>query len=295
MKFFSEMLLSPEYITRPVNARWERVLDLDARGKRRATHKWDDAAVQRGLDFARRIRDCHGVLARERLSLAMPDVDAAYRLHWEASELDRGIVQARLLAGQPFEAVAAACGMATEGVRAYHDLFFDVQSRLRDKFYITTRAVGWKPGRDTAGEGLDMLLRYVGYYAGPQSLDLLIRYLRYGLPIPERLESATEEELEELAGRLEAKFAVEAFVRPLQDCSRALRLRVLALDLRTYLLSLTVENVKASLAAGLPGTLAQRPADAAGVTVAAGGGAPGSPATDVEEWWAAWREAAMAG
>ncbi len=133
------MLLHPGNTARPVDARWQRVVELHQLGLR-ATCDFDDCWVRDGLQFFARWEADRDLRQRERFAEGMPDFAAAHRLHGRSDALERGRVEALLLAGQSVEAVAAACGLATAGVAAYEALHFQVVGRLGAWSFILSSA-----------------------------------------------------------------------------------------------------------------------------------------------------------
>src|SRR5579884_1729643 len=190
------MLMSPGHTARPVDARWRRIVDLADRRKR-ATYRYDDGWIKVGLLYLNRLRRCRTDADRARLARSMPGVDDAYKLH-QADKVTRGIVEARLLAGQGVQEVAAACGMTPEAVGVYEKLFFQVFGRLGAWFFVLNRAMGvnlWD-GSLTEDDA-DVFLKLFAFQKGPIFLEAMIGYFRHGLRVPERLEEATAEQLEE--------------------------------------------------------------------------------------------------
>src|SRR5262249_56031887 len=130
--------------------------------------------------------------------------------------LARGILEARVLARQSFEEVAAACGLTPQAVEAYHDLFFAVRGRLQSWCFILIHAVGgdlW--GGTLSEDDADVLLRLFGYLKGPLFLQERIGYFRGGLAVPERLEDATAGQLRDLVHGLQPTALVPASLPPL--------------------------------------------------------------------------------
>ena len=71
----------------------------------------------------------------------MPDVDAAHGV-WDGAWALRHEVEARLLAAQDDDAIAARCGITPGAVAAYARLFYDVRPRLHARSYILHNVVG---------------------------------------------------------------------------------------------------------------------------------------------------------
>ena len=100
----------------------------------------------------------------------MPDIAAAIGIH-EGEPTTRVAVEARLLAGEPIEAIARRCGVPVETVEVYEQLFFNVTDRLENTSYILFCAIG-----PATYEGFDLddpgaVLRWFAYMGGPRVLD----------------------------------------------------------------------------------------------------------------------------
>jgi hypothetical protein len=291
MNLPSAFLMCPQHTAAPVDRRWRRILDLADLGER-ATHRWDDAWVRRGLDYLTRLRACRDDLQSQRLREKAPDLAGAYELH-QGDKVTRGALEGRILARQSPDVAAAACGLGRDVVDAYLALFFDVLGKLHAQSYVLIHAVGG----DLWGGGLreddtDVLLRLYGFLLGTIFLEALHRYFRGGWSIPESLEAATSEELRNLSLMILMKAVVAARVLPFARANRALRLLELSEELRQYADSLpdaqgTLEGL-ATLTPALP--LSRETAG------------PSSGAADKEsnagaeasDWWAAWKAAALA-
>jgi hypothetical protein len=125
---------------RPVDWRWQRaglMLELGLRWSRRR----DDAQVRRAKQYRAALRRCRGEADRRSLERKMPDVAGAVAIH-EGEPTTRGAVEARLLAGEPIEAIARRCSVPVEAVEIYEQLFFNVADRLTSTSYILFHAVG---------------------------------------------------------------------------------------------------------------------------------------------------------
>jgi hypothetical protein len=291
----SAMLLHPEYTDRPVDARWQRVTDLAARGEP-ADGPYDDAWVREGLDYLLQLQNCRGGVERDVLRRISPAVDVAHRLHTSPDRLQRGGVEARLLLGQTAQEVAAACGLTPAAVDAYLQLYFDVAGKLHAHNYILIHAVGgdlW--GGRLAEADVDVLLKLYAYSIGPALLPVMERYFRGDWSIPTRLDQASIAELKDLAQMLWVKALVLSRVLPFRERSRAFRARRLARELEDHVASLTG---KCQGMAVLMGSILAE--DACATPPAGTSSSPEPPVarllpgTDPEDWWVAWRTAVLA-
>jgi hypothetical protein len=221
---------------RRLDERWQRVVDLAERDET-ATSRWDDDWVRRGLVYLTRLRCRRDDSERRGLAELMPDLDAAYAVHKHADKLTRGALEARLLARQTVEETAAAGDLTPEAVKAYAALFFQILGRLDADMFITINAVGPKMWDGSLTEDdPDLLLKLFAYLKGPIFLDVVPRDFRGwpGRSLPERLEEAGLDELDDAADMLGTRALILAKVLPFPDCCRALRLSSLAEELRRY-------------------------------------------------------------
>jgi hypothetical protein len=138
------------------------------------------------------------------------------RRYTTQGKLDRGNLEGRLLAGQPFAAVAAACGLTEAAVEAYHALFLDVAGRLDADVYILDEAIGEKAWYGLQEDDIDLFLKLYGYLKGPLMLEALLRYYTSGWKVPERLDGLTRGQLEDLALMLRIRTIVLARVLPFE-------------------------------------------------------------------------------
>ena len=279
--------MSPYNSDRPVDARWLWVTRL-ADTVRHANDPEDDDWIRYGLRYLNQLLACKGPSDRERLAQTMPDMDAAYRLYTCNDKLTRAEVEARLLARQTVEEVAAACNLTVKTVITYEKIFFQVLGRLNARIFIRFQAAKMPPTEtDLTENDSDILLKWFSYRKGPLFLEDTLRYFRLGVRIPERLDRASRAELEELVVMLQLRAIVLACILPFPKCNRALVIGQLAKELAERIPSLTGE-------ASMPGESAYAPA---GPSADAGATQPAlAVATPIESpsWWSAMREAILA-
>jgi hypothetical protein len=234
--------------------------------------------MDRGFRYALALLACESAADEEGLARALPDLEAAFRLHAGPDKLARGILEARLLAGQTIEETAAACGLAPEAVRAYEALFFHVLGKLHSRMYILIQAVGgdlW--GGGLTEDDVDVLLKLYGFLKGPIFLEWLIRYFRGGWSAPERLEDASIEQLQELILMLELRALIQARVLPFPECLRAERLWAQTRELQRHI------DARSGNLQAAPGHASSEAAPADELL--------SPPGSDPEAWWLAWAEA----
>jgi hypothetical protein len=98
---------------------------------------------------------------------------AAYRLY-EASGPSRWEVEARILARQSDDEIAAATGLAAGTVSHFERYFFDVRDRLPASDLVLMGIIGYEPFGGIREGDLRKLWRFYGFSAGPKMLDLVM-------------------------------------------------------------------------------------------------------------------------
>jgi len=185
--------------------RWERVLslvdrpgDIPGRCSRR-----DDDIVRKAKTFLAR-RKVADEMQLERMRFEDPGLFYAYEFYQRAQEDPESnmYIQARILARQTPEEVAAILGILPEAVQWYCDLFFDVIPHLDKRDWITKqviipaliRTAGAVPAEadmpqhtfkdsSIARPFMDGTLKFFSYYGGPYVADILINGLQSGKPL----------------------------------------------------------------------------------------------------------------
>jgi hypothetical protein len=102
-------------------------------------------------------------------------ITAAIQLH-EAGGVTCAVLQARLLAGETNEAIAAKLGIAPETVEAYEALLFCVCDRLAAHDWVASQVLGLYPWLAASRADRMNLVRIFGYFAGPLAVDLWWAY-----------------------------------------------------------------------------------------------------------------------
>jgi hypothetical protein len=218
----------------------------------------------------RALVSCRGEADYTRLAARMPDVHAAYQLRTTADKMARGTVEARLLAGQSIEEVAARCGLTADAVAAYHALFFDVMGKLQARNYILIEAIGMWSFLEMAETDVDLILKRAAFLKGPIFLEMFLHYYTTPLVMPRQLDGLSREQLEELSRMLLTRLIILAWTLP---PAKILRVRLLQ-----------------DLLYQLDGVIDAWPATGTDATQAASVG-PSLMSADREAWWAVWREA----
>jgi hypothetical protein len=183
----SRFLPCPHDPFRPPDRRWRRCLYL-LRHRHRPFIDHDDDATRAGWRYLREGRVCRNRRDHDRLAERHPAVAPAHHLYSREASLRRAEVEARLLARQSDEDVAAQCSLSAAAVRAYHDLFFQVRDALGAEYYIYHVVIGPKVHAGLGEDDTDILLKLLGYAHGPLMVDLALRYFRTPPALPARLD-----------------------------------------------------------------------------------------------------------
>lgn len=137
-----------------------------------------------------------------------PEVQAAFEL-WTANQKPRWILEARLLTSQTLSEVAEACSLPEPVVYAYHQLFFDVHSRLDHSDWVLAIVVRSTPWNVFAGPQPAGMLRYFAFVGGASVLDTFIA-VTLDCPLPDRVRESfcKNPAMEEKHHMLKAKLAI---------------------------------------------------------------------------------------
>ena len=163
---------------RPVAWRWERAQDLVQRGRYFSRHR-DDEPTGRAVHYLRALGSCHTERRLEGLARSRPDVHAARLLH-EGSASTVVEIQARLLARQTPEEIAAITGLPVEVIVAYESLFFNVTDKLHARDWVSAEAIGWWRFDPATGRNAASVLKGFAYHGGLVLLEALLPYLLGG-------------------------------------------------------------------------------------------------------------------
>ena len=96
------------------------------------------------------------------------DATIAHQIH-EIDGWDRCLLECRILSGQPLHAAADHLALPVSVVTAYHNLFFDVLSRLQQRGFINHFTVQL-PASYSKAIDLPTALRAFAYAGGPHVL-----------------------------------------------------------------------------------------------------------------------------
>jgi hypothetical protein len=196
----TKYLPDPHDPFQPLDLRWRRCHYL-VRHERRPSLDRDDQATFDGWRYLLDRRACSDRNDQERLAQRHPAVADAYYLSRQARQaepLKKAEVEARLLARQTDDDIAARCGLAAAAVGAYHALFYDVRDCLDAEIHIYTVVIGHKAFAGLTGNDVDVLLKMLGYAHGPLMVDAALRCFRNPPVLPLRLDGLDAAALDEL-------------------------------------------------------------------------------------------------
>lgn len=162
---------------RPTDWRWEkaRLMREDPRVAallRSQTDEWTVKAKQFQIEYDRAADDYD----RLRLVRRWPALWDARGLRFEADQnrLARYEVEARLLAGDTPERIAARVACSPACVRWYEALFFNVTDRLHHRGWVGHCVIGESAQAGLTERDFDTLWKLFGFLGGPLVLDAVI-------------------------------------------------------------------------------------------------------------------------
>ncbi len=199
--------------------RWRRCRYL-IRHKRWPHPTRDDDLTHECLRYLYARRACPDAAARRQLARHYPAVAAAHCFFVRAAPLQRAELEARLLAGQTDEAIAASCGLAATAVAAYHALFFDVRDALDADGFVYGVIMGPEVDARVTEDDEEVLLKLLGYAHGPAMIDAALRYFRDPPVLPVCLDGMDGPALAELRQRLRVRVLIQTLVTPACDYAR---------------------------------------------------------------------------
>lgn len=172
---FHELRDSPR---RAPNWRWLRAVQIDTGGPR-ASSRLDGP---KGYEWIRRTsrlkRRFDAANNRPAAIYALMHRDSA--LFWahsiwsEDKAPTRWGIEARVLAGETNEEIAAKVGTSPEVINAYTEVFFDVREKLQEIDYISNVVLAEAVTRGLQERHYDLLWKMMGYKGGPYVLDAVM-------------------------------------------------------------------------------------------------------------------------
>lgn len=151
---------------RPADWRFQRARLLAAG---HSSESFDDEAVRQTAAFLRQVKGNTGVS----LPVALAAIGAAHQIHMAADSTRRDQLEAYLLTGLSFDAIAAGTGIPAAVASTYGDTFYDVASHLNASDWVQLEAIGiprWPADGPRRGD----VWRTLAYHGGPAILDLVL-------------------------------------------------------------------------------------------------------------------------
>jgi hypothetical protein len=142
--------------------------------------------------------------SRERLAERYPDIAEAFSFFAGADPQKRAELEARVLADQAGDEIAAKVGLSPAGVAAYEALFYDVRRSLKADTFIVNCVLGPKVHYGLTPDDHELLLKVYGYARGPVFLDVLLDYFRNPPVVPDSLDGLDHAALQKLLPDLRA-------------------------------------------------------------------------------------------
>jgi hypothetical protein len=175
----------------------------------------DDDATRAGWGFFCALRRCRTEEDRERLAHGHPAVAAAHDFAQTAGPLRRAELEARLLADEPDDVIAARMGLTPATVAAFHEVYFCVRPYLQCEAYIVNVALGGcRVHYGLRPDDHGLLLKVFGFAMGGLAVDDLLDYFAHPLAVPACLDGLDLDALRRLAGRLRTRLLVLALTTP---------------------------------------------------------------------------------
>lgn len=159
---------------RPVDWRWQMARLLREQS-RRVSRRRDDEWVSLAKRFQTDLALCTSDWQLLDLAEKYPGVaDAHHMRENSGAECPRWEIEARLLAEDRVENIAARLSIDPRAVRAYEALFFNVQDRLAAQSWIVHTVMGRSIYANLTERQFDLLWKMYGYFGGPYVLDALV-------------------------------------------------------------------------------------------------------------------------
>ena len=172
---------SPRDPLLPLDSRWRAARACVEQGRPPAP--CDDRWTRQAARYLAERGDHPGPEAPARLTEEMPAVSQAFDLHKADPPHLRWAVEARLLAGESFDAIAHKCALLPGAVEMYERLFFAVVDMLGFDTWVVCQAVGSKAFYGMTENDLDVWWKLLAFSFGPLMLDKMLH--SDGLPRPE--------------------------------------------------------------------------------------------------------------
>jgi hypothetical protein len=168
----SLLKLAPFYPYRPLDHAWQTLLrwyEIQHLGP-----AWTADLPPGALAFVQALRKCQHVDDHRELKATMPHHYAAFWLSVRKISELRWQVEARILARQSWDTIAAKTHLSPEALQLYEVVFFHVTDRLDATSWVLHEVIGSPEGARRLGA----TWQYYGYRGGAEVLDTIV----YGYP-----------------------------------------------------------------------------------------------------------------
>lgn len=189
---------------RELDWRWRRARRLVETASRLSGLRADDAICS-AVRYLRRLNSLSTVRGKSRFAQRNCDITDAL-VFSQAPCVQRAILQAGILSGEPAEASGRRVGISGAAVDAFEALFYNVRDRRAARGWILLAAVNQGGGKDDAERVRLRLLRMLAHRGGPFILDLALSAFRY-VHAPE-LDQGCQRRIRLLAGIESANFSL---------------------------------------------------------------------------------------
>jgi hypothetical protein len=170
---------------RPTDWRWQRAQELVS-GRRRFNRRLDDATIYRLVKFQKELKKAEAgdENAYARMHDHSQDLYQLFMFH-RLDDQYRYELEARLLSGQTNEEISSRSNMTPGAVQLFHDVFFDVRSRLIHPSFIVNGVMGASVHYGLNAREYDLLWKLIGYGLGPIMLEDMMSMRRYSFATTE--------------------------------------------------------------------------------------------------------------
>lgn len=182
---------------------------------RRVSGPRDGPEVITAARYLRAMAGCRGERGRDGIRRRNPDLHGALTVA-RTGGLAAAEIQARILAGQSDDEIAARCGVSAGAVGWYEKLFYETRGSLQAHDWIVIRAIGPVFPRADPVPDLGAVWRSSGYHAGPLALEAVLAVSK-NEPFPPSIQPTSSPEDLRFAERLRksTRFMLDATLLPL--------------------------------------------------------------------------------
>jgi len=199
---------------RPPAWRWQRVGMLLEDGRRNIRRDRDQDQIAEIFRFRKLLERCQTDSDHMILAYSAADLYEAWSSWEDDDQLQKWELEARLLSGEPYEAIAQKLCLTRAAVTAYERYFFNVSDRLDAPGYITHQVLGESVQAGLAERAFDTLWKMFGYWCGHMPLDHLA--YKFNKPSrPETIEGVEALWMDDISSTLKMRTAIAARITPI--------------------------------------------------------------------------------